>query len=1231
MFKFLPMFGKRSGGAVFGTLLCLAVSAAVFSVTFQSPLLAADEAASDAKTIENPPQVTRGEVSTPQANSVMLNFRVHSDDPENLKVRVFYGIKDGDTEPDSWEAKTEYLRYDKLKGKEQYTAVLEDLKSDKNYFYRVQAEDGGGITWSEPAAFKTAEASLPIHVTLGIFFGVIAAIVVPFWLGSAIAKNVRMPDYGWRIGLILCSLTFGVIIVYTGWPPSLGIDLSGGVIMVYEIDESVAIHGHQAPQAQEGKEDKAAEDKKAEEGKDKKAAEEDEQTAEEEKAASEQSQKDMMKKMLAAIAMRVNPGGEKEVSIRQRGYNAIEITVPRASPEKVARIKAMIVETGTLEFRILASQRDPNHREIIDAAKVATDTNELTDEQGALVAWWVPVDEGREDEFNFNQNIVTRTANVAGVPRLEVLVLKDNFDVTGDYLDRSMESNDEYGRPCVRFTFNTVGAKRFGVLTGNNLPVEGAQPYSQHLGIILNGDLYSAPTIQSRITGDGIIHGRFTKEEVEDLVNVLNAGSLPAALKKNPISELSIGPTLGSDTVRKGKIAISISVIIVFIFMAIYYGFAGLVACGALLMNILLLFGIMIGINADFTLPGIAGLVLTVGMAVDANVLIFERIREELDRGAALRMAIRNGFAKATTTIIDANVTTLITAIILFVVGTPQLKGFAVTLFLGITLSMFTAIFCARVVFDIAERRRIITKLSMMRMLGKTNFNFVGMQKIGVIVSIVVICFGLFAIFERGKGVLDIDFTGGESVTLLFKEEQKIGDIRKDLTDILPDLTVSDVQLSDEGVGKRFVINTSLEVDSNAEGKESISAIQVVEDKLFEIYGEKLATNGLESRNSVSLDANGVPTAELEPAKPKEEAKPKADAQPSATSSGESTAMIDDEVAEAKPADEKPAEEAKPAEVKPAEEKPAEAKPADEKPAEQPKAEAKPAVKAAPALVTNRFANGTMAKLVLAKSLDYDAMKDLVSDTLKAAKIPMTAFTLTNDEYSPGDTEGFNDWTLRIALPQDEVETKVLQPLGEKLASIPFFPSSSSIGSRIADDYKEAGIIAIIASLVCIIIYIWIRFQRVVFGLAAVIALVHDVLVTLGAIAVSAYVASALGFLLIDEFKISLSVLAALLTIIGYSLNDTIVVFDRIREVRGKSPNITGDMVNMSLNQTLSRTLLTSLTTFIVVVVLYIGGGSGIHAFSFTLIVGVVVGTYSSIFIASPALLWMSRTVTPKK
>jgi SecD/SecF fusion protein len=225
---------------------------------------------------------------------------------------------------------------------------------------------------------------------------------------------------------------------------------------------------------------------------------------------------------------------------------------------------------------------------------------------------------------------------------------------------------------------------------------------------------------------------------------------------------------------------------------------------------------------------------------------------------------------------------------------------------------------------------------------------------------------------------------------------------------------------------------------------------------------------------------------------------------------------------------------------------------------------------------------------------------------------------------------GYDSWEVSISLPAEQ-GTKVLEGVRASVEATPVFPSSNTIGGKVASDTQWRAAAALLASLVFIVAYIWIRFQRVMFGLAAVVALVHDVLVTLGAIALTYYLAPFLGVLLIDEFKIGLPVLAAFLTIIGYSLNDTIVVFDRIREVRGKAPNLTAAMINKSLNQTLSRTLLTSFTTLIVVVILYAFGGQAIRVFAFSLVVGVIVGTYSSIFVASPVLLWIAQSSEGKK
>ncbi|MDZ7620300.1 MAG: protein translocase subunit SecF, partial [Patescibacteria group bacterium] len=270
------------------------------------------------------------------------------------------------------------------------------------------------------------------------------------------------------------------------------------------------------------------------------------------------------------------------------------------------------------------------------------------------------------------------------------------------------------------------------------------------------------------------------------------------------------------------------------------------------------------------------------------------------------------------------------------------------------------------------------------------------------------------------------------------------------------------------------------------------------------------------------------------------------------------------------------------------------------------------------------FAGGTSATLTFIHPIAHETLETALRVLIGQQGLDPDAvpLRLSNPQHEPGDSRAFDAWKLEIGLPLEPAKA-VLAVADEQFRTRPFFPSSNTIGGKVAGETQVRAVVALLMSLVCIVAYIWLRFQRVVFGLAAVVALVHDVLITVGVIALSAYVSGGLAFLMVDSFKIGLTVLAALLTIIGYSLNDTIVVFDRIREVRGKAPQLTASMINTSINQTLSRTLLTSVTTLIVVVILYFGGGQGIHTFAFTLVVGVLVGTYSSIFIASPFLYWM--------
>ena len=564
-----------------------------------------------------------------------------------------------------------------------------------------------------------------------------------------------------------------------------------------------------------------------------------------------------MDNLIAAIKRRVNPSGVKEITIREAGVGQIEIIVPEVDETEVERLKRIINDIGTLEFRIMANERD--HGPQIQRAQRPENANKykIYDDERNLVAWWVPVSKDREKNFDYPDVVKRAGRTEAGYQFTEVLMASDNWNVNGGFLKGARTGMDDTGGTLVNFTFNSRGGQLFAGLTGDNVP-DKVTGFQRKLGIILSGYLYSAPNIKSTIHDRGSIEGDFSTQEADELVSVLNAGSLPAKLKAEPASQLATGPTLGKDTIRRGQNSIAASMVLVLIFMVFYYRFAGVVACFAMVANLVLILAIMITVNAAFTLPGLAGLVLTVGMAVDANVLIFERIREELNRQATLRMAIRNGFKRATTTIVDANLTTLITGVVLYTIGTDQVRGFAVTLILGVSLSMYTAIFCSRVIFDIAEKKRWLTQLKMLRIVGGTKIDFLGKRRVAAVVSIAVICLGLAAVVHRGKGLLDIDFTGGVSIQVMFDEPQNIADIRSQLKD-LDDLAVSDVQIPGEPPNRRFVINTSSPPDMDAE-----KHLENVRKIIVEKYGRKLA------HYSMSWTVDGdVESPQGQPAAPK--------------------------------------------------------------------------------------------------------------------------------------------------------------------------------------------------------------------------------------------------------------------------------------------------------------------------------------------------------------------------
>lgn len=1035
----------------------------------------------------------------------------------------------------------------------------------------------------------------------------IGVLVGPFVVGAYLARWLRMREYAFRVSLVLLGVSVASATNFFGWPPKLGIDLRGGVILIYRVSDDQQLESFD------------------------------------------------MGMLVSAITRRINPEGLLEVTVRPYGAREIEIIIPEADEDELSRIKNIISQSGTLEFRILANRHD--HESIINRALADADSptavrrkevyEVASDGRRVPIARWVPV--AREEVLRFDDPTrhVIRTVEEREGPVLEILVVIDQQHVTGDYLRSATKGVDDRGRPCVDFMFNARGGTLFGQLTAANLPdrVQGAQRFERQLGIILDGRLRSAPAIQSVIQERGQITGDFTDEQVTDLAAILRAGQLPATLDKEPTTALLIGPTLGEDTIRKGITAMAISVVGVIVFMLFYYRFSGIVANAAVVLNVALTVGFMILLNARFTLAGLAGLALTVGMAVDANVLIYERIREELARGATLRMAIRNGFERATTTIIDANVTTLITAVVLYVIGTDQIKGFATTLILGILMNLYTAITCSRTVFEIAERKRWIGQLKMMSILSGTSFDFLGKTRIAAAASVALIALGLVGVVARGRDLLDIDFTGGVSVEVLFDHEhlQRIGDVRKALESDprLPGVTVSSAGYEGDPDGLRFKVDTSqpdlavVEQVLQEKFGEKLAHNRMAVDKLAPIPG-KSASDARQPDEKTGAARQGAPGAwevddrlmafapeAAEAAEAASQAASPSDAAASPETAPTAADEAKDEGAAAagqKPANEQPP----PDKTSPDEDKPS---PAGKLPSDDaPKTDDTVPAAEEPAAASDPYAGGTLAELSFSVRINAVTLESHLNRLLQAdeqtASVP---YSLTIPIEAQTGEQRATRWNLKIALPEAQTR-KLLDEMIKSLAAAPMLPSSSEIGPSVAANTQQQAFYALLASLMLILAYVWFRFQQVAFGLAAILALVHDVLIMLGALALSYWLAPVLGFALVEPFKINLPIVAAFLTIIGYSLNDTIVIFDRIREIRGKSPHITAELINTSINQTLSRTLLTSLTVFIVVLTLYAVGGAGIHGFAFALVVGTLSGVYSTIYVASPAVLWLAQT-----
>ncbi|MGD9015114.1 MAG: protein translocase subunit SecD [Candidatus Omnitrophota bacterium] len=661
---------------------------------------------------------------------------------------------------------------------------------------------------------------------------------------------------------------------------------------------------------------------------------------------------------------RIDEFGVREPVIQKQGEDEIIVQLPGITDRE--RALALIGKTAFLEFKLVSSDND-----MLSAALAGT------------VAEGYELKRSQEDD--------------------EPLLVEQKAVLTGEALKNAYVRFDQsgFGQPIVALEFNAEGAKKFAQITADNI--------GRRLAITLDGKVQCAPRIKEEIpTGEGVISGRFTLQKAQDYALVLRVGALPAPMVIE--EERTVGPLLGQDSIRTGLKASIIGLSSVLIFMAIYYCLPGLIADIALLLNLLFIFGglgilpvLFPGVSATLTLPGIAGVVLSLGMAVDANVLINERMREESNLGRPLLTVIANGYGKAFSAIIDSNLTTLIAAFLLFQFGTGPIRGFAVTLSIGLLSSMFTALVVTRTILELLVRNLKLKKLFMLRLIKDTRINFITKRRLCYFISLSVIIVGLSAVLTKGNAAWGIDFTGGTIQEYKFDQPVAIEQLRQSLSGI--DQTQARIQ--------QFKDNPNIYLIKSAED---------------------------EGR--------------------------------------------------------------------------------------------------------------------------------LVSESLKQA---------------------FSDRKIDML----RVE---------------------SVGPIAGQYLRHKATSAMIWALIGILIYVAFRFKHFNFALAGIIALFHDCLVTI-------------GFMGLTGRQVDLITVTAILSIAGYSINDTIVIYDRLRENLKHMPRLSlAELINLSINQNLSRTLLTTFTTLLIVVALIIWGGEILSNFAFALFVGFIAGTYSTIFIASPLVLLTAKS-----
>jgi SecD/SecF fusion protein len=675
--------------------------------------------------------------------------------------------------------------------------------------------------------------------------------------------------------------------------------------------------------------------------------------------------------------------------------------------------------------------------------------------------------------------------------------------------------------------------------------------------IVLNDIVRSAPVFQSKIPGRGEITGGFTKEEVEDLVKVLRTGSLRVEPEK--VSQEDIGPTLGKKAVFKGMLSLAAGSLFVFGFMLWYYGQAGTIACITLVLNVFLLWASMLFMQATITLPGLGGIVLTMGMAVDANVLIYERVREELAKGKDMLRSVRAGFERAMSAILDSNITTFLAGLVLFNIGIGPVRGFAVTLMVGIVTTVFTQFFVTRLLFHYALQKNWLGNYKPRTMFTNINIDYVKLIGKCVTGSAVIIVAGLaYAFFVVPREVLlGTDFTGGANLKMVLAEPSGAEVVRAKIHDD-PEFDKDYPNLAVNYVG-----------DIDAQGKATRFNVRL---KLRDLQRDQIQQgrkDWVELKNANEKEGKAPPPAYEPP-------------YVAALRRIFSEQLV------------------------------------------------KPAFSDAMTEKHDTQANLRYAQIDLhfQQPVPVEKAREALTKGLQKALVtPLGGGTATEakDLHVEWTTQASTkDWELFDVVQSQLTELKDAK--NKPIVLSDPFPEASEIQGRLVDELRNAAIGSLVCAWALIVLYLRVRFHEYKYGIAAVVALIHDVLVAFVAVAFFNHI----GFV---HAEIDLAMIACFLTIIGYSVNDTIVIFDRIRENVNENAKLgktepLRTLINRALNQTMSRTLLTSGLTMLVVLAQFFvnwGSESDLESFAFAMFIGMVSGVYSTVYIAAPILIWLDK------